>query len=177
MAIRAFDGVTPIVPDTCFVDDLSLVLGRVTLGEDCSVWPMTVLRGDVHSITVGDRTNVQDGSILHVTHYHELNPKGSPLKIGDDVTIGHNAVVHACTIGSRVLIGMHATVLDDAIIEDDVLLGAGALVPPGKVLKSGHLYVGNPAKMIRPLKPEDMDFLVYSAKHYVDVKNHHLGVK
>ena len=173
MTIRTFKGITPTVPDSCYVDDMALVLGDVVLVEDVSIWPMAVLRGDVHKIRIGARTNVQDGSVLHVTHYGEYNSEGSPLIIGDDVTIGHAVVLHACTVKNRCLIGMHATVLDGAVIEDDVILGAHSLVSPGKTLESGFLYVGTPAKKIRPLTDEEKTFLKYSAEHYVKLKNEH----
>lgn len=173
MTIRTFKNITPTTPDSCYVDDMALVLGDVVLGEDVSIWPMAVLRGDVHKIRIGARTNVQDGSVLHVTHYGEYNPEGSPLIIGEDVTIGHAVVLHACTVKNRCLIGMHATVLDGAIIEDDVILGAHSLVSPGKTLESGFLYVGAPAKKIRPLTDEEKTFLKYSAKHYITLKNQH----
>jgi carbonic anhydrase/acetyltransferase-like protein (isoleucine patch superfamily) len=136
---------------------------------------MAVLRGDVNRIVLGARTNVQDGAVLHVTHDGPYSPGGVPLLIGDDVTVGHLAILHACTIGSRVLIGMHATVLDNAVIEDDVLLAAGSVVAPGKHLKSGHLYRGSPAVAARPLTAKEIEQLQYSAAHYVRLKNRYLA--
>jgi carbonic anhydrase/acetyltransferase-like protein (isoleucine patch superfamily) len=173
MAVRSFENFTPVIPESVYVDDMALVVGDVELGEDCSIWPMTVIRGDVHRIRIGAKTNIQDGSVLHVTHYGEYNEEGSPLIIGDEVTVGHAAVLHACTVGNRCLIGMHATVLDDAVIEDDIIIGAHALVPPGKTLESGYLYVGSPVKQVRALTDEEKTFLRYSATHYVDLKRRH----
>jgi len=149
------------------------VIGNVTLGEDASVWPMAVVRGDVHTITIGARTNVQDGAILHVTHDGRFSVGGAPLVIGDDVTIGHKAMLHGCTIGNRCLIGMSAIVMDGAVLEDEVLLAAGALVPPNKHLESGYLYGGSPAKRIRPLTESEKENLLYGAEHYVKMKNNY----
>lgn len=174
MAIKPFKTKTPQLGNSVFIDDSALVIGDVEIGEDSSVWPMSVLRGDVHFIRVGKRTNIQDGSICHVTHYGEYSPEGSPLIIGDDVTVGHHCTIHACRIANRVLVGMGSIILDGAIIQDDVMLGAGSLVSPGKILESGYLWLGSPAKKIRPLKEEEIKFLKYSAKHYVDLKNQYL---
>lgn len=175
MAIRKFLNKTPQIGDNVFIDEMAVVLGDVKIGEDSSVWPMTVIRGDVHSIRIGCRTNIQDGSVLHVTHDSDYVPGGFPLIIGDDVTVGHRAILHACTVGNRCLIGMGSTVLDGAIIKDDVMIGANALVTPGKVLESGFLYVGSPVKQVRKLTDAEMVFLRYSAKSYVDFKNQHLN--
>lgn len=164
----------PKFNDTCYIDPSAVVIGDVTLGNNVSVWPTTVLRGDVESIRIGDNTNIQDGSILHVTHYGQFTNRGYPLTVGNGVTIGHRAVVHACSIGNYCLIGMGAIVMDDAVLEDYVMLGAGALVPAGKILKSGHLYVGSPAKLIRELTVKDKAFLEYSSQHYVELKNKYL---
>ena len=177
MPIRSFAEFTPKVPESAYVDEFGLVLGDVELGEDCSVWPMTVIRGDVHRIRIGKRTNIQDGSVLHVTHYGEYNPEGFPLTIGEDVTVGHGVVLHACTVGNRCLIGMHSTVLDGVVIEDEVMLGAHSLVTPGKTLESGFLYCGTPAKKVRALSKEELEFLRYSADHYVKLKNKHMANK
>jgi len=152
------------------------VVGDVSIGEDASLWPMVVARGDVNSIIIGARTNIQDGSVLHVTADNEYNPGGSPLVIGEDVTVGHGAILHACTIGNFSLVGMGATVLDGAVIEDRVMVGAGALVAPGKTLASGYLYVGSPARQVRPLKEKELSWLEYSSAHYVMLKNNHMKV-
>ena len=172
--IRPFEGILPKLGDGVYVDEQSSVIGDVTMGQDGSVWPMAVVRGDVNRIVIGARTNVQDGALLHVTHDGPYTPGGVPLLIGDDVTIGHVAILHACTVGNRVLIGMHATVLDKVVIEDDVLLAAGSVVPPGKRLASGHLYRGSPAVPVRPLRASEIEHLRYSAAQYVRLKNRYL---
>ncbi len=171
MAIRPFDGVQPTLGRDVYIDPQGCVIGDVTLGDDVSVWPMAVLRGDVNRIFVGARTSVQDGAVLHVTHDGPYTPGGMPLHIGEDVTIGHAAVLHACTVGNRVLIGMHAVVLDKVVIQDEVLLAAGSMVPPGKVLESGWLYRGAPATAARKLSTAEIANLKYSAEHYVRLKN------
>lgn len=173
MSIRSYKGVSPRLHTGAWVDDTAVVIGDVELGEDVSVWPMCVLRGDVQRITIGARTNIQDGSVLHVSSDSEFLPGGAPLTIGSDVTIGHKCVIHACTIGDGVLIGIGAIVLDKAVIESGAMLGAGALVPPGKVIEGGHLWVGQPARKARPLTEKEAQFLKYSAPHYVRTKNSH----
>ena len=174
MSIRSFNKKQPKIGESVYIDDSAVVIGDVTLGNDVSIWPTTVVRGDVESITIGDGTNVQDGSVLHVSHAGKFSPDGHPLTIGKGVTIGHKAVVHACTIGDYCLIGIGAIILDDAVLEDYVMLGAGALVPPGKRLESGYLYIGSPAKQARPLKDSEKEFLEYSAQQYIQLKNEHL---
>ena len=134
------------------------------------MWPQAVARGDINPITIGKRTNVQDGTIIHVTHKSDYSP-GYEVRIGNDVTIGHSAIIHACKIEDRVLVGMGSIILDGAIIQHDVMLGAGSLVGPGKTLESGFLYLGSPAKKIRKLNEKELKFLVYSAKGYVELKN------
>lgn len=175
MNIRTYQNMTPKLGNAVFVDPSAVVLGDVELGDDVSIWPLTVVRGDMHRIRIGSRTSVQDGSVLHITHAGPFNPDGFPLLIGDDVTIGHQAMLHGCTIGSRVLVGMGAMVMDGAIVEDDVIIGAGSLVPPGKTLKSGHLYVGRPVKEVRELTDKEMDFFTYTAGNYVRLKDKHLA--
>ncbi|MDH2433481.1 gamma carbonic anhydrase family protein [Pokkaliibacter sp. MBI-7] len=175
MAVRSFKNTAPVLGERVFVDPSAVVLGDVVLGDDSSVWPMTVIRGDMHRIRIGARTSVQDGAILHITHASSYNPDGYPLTIGEDVTIGHQAVLHGCTIGNRVLVGMGAKVLDGAVVEDEVMIGAGALVPPGKRLESGFLYVGSPAKQARPLTDKERSFFTYSAGNYVRLKDEHLA--
>jgi carbonic anhydrase/acetyltransferase-like protein (isoleucine patch superfamily) len=129
----------------------------------------------MHSIRVGARTSVQDGCVLHITHSGPYNPEGWPLDIGCDVTIGHGAILHGCTIGNRVLVGMSATVMDGAVVEDDVVIAAGALITPGKHLRSGSLYAGCPAKEVRRLSEKEMAYFVYSAKNYVNLKDKHIA--
>ena len=175
MTIRSYLEYTPVLADRVFVDESAVVIGRVTLGVDVSVWPQTVIRGDVHTITIGERTNVQDGSVLHLTSPESFAPDGFPLIIGADVTIGHKAILHGCTIADRALIGMGAIIMDGAVVESDVIVGGGSVVSPGKRLLAGGLYVGSPAKRIRDLRQEELDFLRYSAAHYVKLKDLHLS--
>ena len=175
MSIRIYNEILPQLGSRVFVDPSAVVIGDVQLGDDCSVWPQAVIRGDMHHIRIGARTSVQDGSVLHITHAGPFNPDGYPLTIGDDVTIGHQVLLHGCTIGSRVLIGMASIVMDGARIEDDVVLGAGSLVPPGKHLASGYLYVGRPAQQVRALTEQELAFFTYSAAHYVCLKDNYLA--
>lgn len=174
MKIRTYQGITPKLGERVFVDPSAVVLGDVELGDDVSVWPLTVIRGDMHSIRIGARTSVQDGSVLHITHAGPYNPDGFPLVIGEDVTIGHQATLHGCTIGNRILIGMGAMVMDGVVVEDEVIIGAGSLVPPGKTLESGFLYVGRPVKQQRPLTEKEKSFFNYTAGNYVKLKDKHL---
>ncbi|MGJ0485600.1 MAG: gamma carbonic anhydrase family protein [Methylomicrobium sp.] len=174
MTVRSFKGKQPVVGERVYIDKNATVIGEVTLGDDVSIWPSVVIRGDVESIKIGEGSNVQDGSVLHVTHYGKFTNRGFPLTIGKGVTIGHRAVAHACTIGDYCLVGIGAIIMDDAVLEDYVMLGAGALVPPGKRLESGHLYVGSPAQKKRPLTDSEKEFLEYSAAHYIQLKNEHL---
>ena len=175
MAIRKFEKYTPQIAASAFVDESAVVTGNVVIGADCSVWPMCSVRGDIHSISIGERTNIQDGSILHVTHDSEFAPGGNALSIGSDVTVGHNAVVHACTVEDLCLIGMGSVLLDGAVIRSGVIIGAGSLVPPGKELEGGYLWLGSPVKRARELKDTEKAFLEYSASHYVDLKNRHMA--
>jgi carbonic anhydrase/acetyltransferase-like protein (isoleucine patch superfamily) len=174
MSIQQFNGTLPKIGNSTYIADSAVIIGDVTLGDNVSIWPTTVVRGDVERIVIGDDTNIQDGSVLHVTHYGLFTDRGYPLTIGKGVTVGHRAIVHACTIGNYCLVGMGAIIMDDAVLEDYVMLGAGALVPSGKTLESGHLYVGSPAKLVRPLTEAEREFLVYSSQHYVALKNKYL---
>ena len=174
MKLRNFLNYSPQLGDKVFIDPTATVIGKVTIGDDSSIWPMAVIRGDVHEITVGERTSVQDGSILHVTHAGKFNPAGFPLIIGNDVTIGHRVTLHGCEIQDHCLIGMSSTVMDGAIIESQVILGAGSLVTPGKILDSNYLWMGSPVKKIRPLTVEEIQFIKYSAEYYVGLKNKYL---
>ncbi len=175
MTIRAYQGMTAQLGERVFVDPTAVVLGDVTLGDDSSVWPQAVIRGDMQRIRIGARTSVQDGCVLHITHAGPFNPEGFPLLIGDDVTIGHQALLHGCTVGNRVLIGMACIVMDGAVIEDQVVLGAGSLVPPGKRLLSGYLYMGRPAQQVRALSDKEQAYFSYSAANYVKLKELHLA--
>ncbi len=174
-SIRPHQNAIPNIGQNVFVDPSAVVIGNVSIGDDSSIWPLTVVRGDMHSITIGKRTSVQDGSVLHITHAGPYNPDGYPLIIGDDVTIGHKALLHGCTIGDRVLIGMGAIVMDGAIVENEVVLAAGSLVSPGKTLVSGYVYRGSPAKQVRELNEKEKSFFRYSAKNYVNLKNLHIA--
>ena len=173
MTIRSFEGKTPAIHPDAYVDDTAVVIGDVSIGEGSSVWPLCVVRGDIHTITIGARTNIQDGSILHVTHDSDYSPGGSPLSIGDDVTIGHAAIIHACTLEDECLIGMNATVLDGAVVEKHAMVAAGSVVGPGKVLAGGFLYMGSPARQVRALSDKQIAFFSYSAQNYVGLASRH----
>lgn len=175
LSIRSYQGHNPLLGERVYVDPVAVVIGDVEIGEDSSVWPYAIIRGDMHRIRIGARTSVQDGSVLHITHASDFNPAGHPLIIGDDVTIGHSVNLHGCTIGSRVLVGIGSTLLDGAVVEDEVVIGAGTLVPPGKRLESGFLYVGSPCKQARPLSEKERSFFQYSAGNYVKLKNIHIA--
>ncbi|MGR8952979.1 MAG: gamma carbonic anhydrase family protein [Gammaproteobacteria bacterium] len=174
MTVRSFKGKQPVIGKRVYIDANAAVIGDVAIGDDVSIWPSVVIRGDVERIEIGEGTNVQDGSVLHVTHYGKFTSKGYPLTIGKGVTIGHRAVAHACTIGNYCLIGIGSIIMDDVVLEDYVMLGAGALVPPGKRLESGYLYVGSPAQQKRPLTASEKEFLEYSAAHYIHLKDEYL---
>ncbi|MEN9758041.1 MAG: hypothetical protein RL755_2228 [Pseudomonadota bacterium] len=174
MTLKSFQNQTPILGNNVYIDDSAIVIGAVILGDDVSIWPTAVVRGDVEKITIGNNTNVQDGAVLHVSHQGKFSERGHPLSIGEDVTIGHRAVIHGCTVGNYCLIGIGAIIMDNAVLEDYVMLGAGALVPPNKRLESGYLYVGSPAKQSRPLSENEKEFLRYSASHYASLKNVYL---
>mgnify|MGYP001822830946 FL=1 len=173
--IRSFEEYIPQLADSVFVDDSAVVTGNVTVGEDSSIWPCCSVRGDIHSISIGARSNIQDGSILHVTHDSEYAPGGNKLTVGDDVTVGHNVVLHACTIEDLCLIGMGSIVLDGAVVQSGAMVGAGSLVPPNKVLEGGYMWLGSPVKKVRELTDKEKAFLEYSARHYVKLKDRHAG--
>ncbi len=175
MGIRHYAGVLPRLGERVYVDAAATVIGRVALGDDVSVWPGAVVRGDVADISVGAGSNVQDGAVLHVSHASEF-AAASPLSIGVGATIGHRAVAHGCVIGDYCLLGIGAIVLDGAVLEDYVMLGAGALTPPGRLLPGGFLYVGAPAKPARPLTEKELAFLRYSAAHYMKLKDSYLAL-
>jgi carbonic anhydrase/acetyltransferase-like protein (isoleucine patch superfamily) len=175
MPVSSYLNATPQLGDGLYLHPSAQVIGDVTVGKDCSIWCNTVLRGDVNRIVIGNCTNVQDFAMGHVSHKNEKKPDGSPLIIGDYVTVGHQAMLHGCTIGNECLIGMAAIIMDDVVVQDRVMVGAGSLVAPGKVLESGYLYVGRPAQKVRALTAEEIAYLKYSAEHYVRVKNNYLA--
>lgn len=161
MTILPYKNILPKIAADAWVAENAIVAGDVEIGAQSSVWFGVSMRGDVHEIRIGARTNIQDNAVVHVT-------RGvSGTYIGDDVTIGHGAIIHACTIGNEALIGMGAIILDKAIVEERAMVAAGALVPPGKTIKSGQLWGGNPARYMRDLSPQELDFLKISADNYV----------
>lgn len=159
--IYEFLNKSPQFDDTVFVAPSADIIGEVQIGSESSVWFNTTIRGDVNWIEIGERTNIQDNASVHVTN------QTCPTKIGNDVTIGHNAMIHGCTIHDRVLIGIHATVLDKAVVESDVIVAAGSLVPPGKNLESGYMYMGVPVKQVRKLTEKEILSIRENAEHYV----------
>jgi carbonic anhydrase/acetyltransferase-like protein (isoleucine patch superfamily) len=173
--VRGLNGHRPRTGARVLIDPSAVVIGDVELGDDVSVWPQVSIRGDMHRIRVGARSSVQDGCVLHITHAGPFNPDGWPLEIGCEVTIGHNATLHGCTVGDRVLVGMGATVMDGAVVEHDVVIAAGALVTPGKRLRSGFLYAGSPAREVRGLSEKEMAYFSYSANNYVRLKDQHIA--
>jgi carbonic anhydrase/acetyltransferase-like protein (isoleucine patch superfamily) len=174
MAVRTFEGHTPSLGQRVYVDPSAVVIGQVTVGDDASIWPMAVARGDVQSISIGAGTNIQDGSVLHVTGDNRFNPGGYALSIGARVTVGHGVILHACTIEDLVLVGMGATVMDGAVVRTNTIVAAGSLIPPGKVLESGFLYLGSPVRQTRRLTEEELAYLDFSARHYIELKDRHL---
>jgi carbonic anhydrase/acetyltransferase-like protein (isoleucine patch superfamily) len=169
--IYPYQGILPRVPPTVYLAPGSRVIGDVEMGEYCSVWFNAVIRGDVHTIRIGSHTNIQDLCMLHVTR------KTAPLRIGDRVTVGHRVILHGCTVGNLCLIGMGSIIMDGAVVEDGALIGAGSLVSEGTVIPSGMLAFGVPAKVRRPLTPEESAFLPVSAGQYVDDAKHYRDAK
>lgn len=174
MPISAFRNIYPTFDDTVYIHSTALITGDIHLGQDVSIWPLVAARGDVNIIRIGERSNIQDGTVLHVSRPTKSNPSGYPLLIGNDVTVGHKCMLHGCVIGNRVLVGMGAIIMDGVIVEDDVFIGAGSLVTPNKRLESGFLYVGNPASKKRELHAHEIAFLAESAKNYVLLKNEYI---
>ena len=177
MNIRPYRDIVPTLGERVYVDPMATLVGDVVLGDDVSLWPGVVVRGDVNFIRIGARSNVQDGTVIHVSHdgpHAKLG--GFATVIGADVTIGHKAIVHACRIEDACLVGMGAIVLDGAVVESHGFVGAGAVVPPGKTVGRGELWLGNPARKVRVLSEADIEGLYYSAQHYVRLKNRYLGI-
>ena len=177
MALGSYLEAFPVIGKYVYLHSSSQVIGDVTLGDDSSIWCNTVLRGDVNRIVIGRGSNVQDLTIGHVSHKTPEKPEGSPLIIGDYVTVGHSVILHGCTIGNECLIGMGSIIMDDVMIPDRVMIGAGSLISPGKVLEGGMLYIGRPAKAVRTLTAEEIAYLMYSAEHYIRIKNNYLNGK
>lgn len=167
--IRTFHGIKPTVPQSCFIEDTAVVIGDVVLGEDCSVWFNAVIRGDVNYIRIGDRTNVQDLCMLHVTH------DTHPLIIGNEVTIGHNVVLHGCTVKDRVLVGMGAIIMDGVVIEEDSVVGAGALLVEGTVVPPKSVILGSPARVRRSVTTKELAWIKESADNYVQYARQYLA--
>ncbi|MCB1773585.1 MAG: gamma carbonic anhydrase family protein [Gammaproteobacteria bacterium] len=171
--IRRFEDLAPLIDAEAWLDPTCVVIGDVHIGAGSSVWPTAVVRGDINRIRIGAETNIQDGSVLHNSHDGPYMPGGAALVIGDRVTVGHKAVLHGCEIGDECLVGMGAVVMDRVVVESHVIIGAGSLVPPGKVLQSGFLYTGSPVRQARPLTDKERGYFAYSADYYVELARRH----
>jgi len=177
MSIRSFEGKKPNIHPSAYVDPDATVIGQVEIGHDASLWPGAVARGDVEQIIIGPETSIQDGTVLHVTHDGPFTPGGRNLIIGRGVTVGHQAMLHACTIGNYCLIGMSATIMDDVIVGEQCLIAAGSVIPPGKRVEPNSLWRGSPARFVRDLSEREIENLHYSAKNYVHLKNRYLSAQ
>jgi carbonic anhydrase/acetyltransferase-like protein (isoleucine patch superfamily) len=175
MPLSHYLNTSPVLGERVYLHPSCQVIGDVTIGDDSSVWCNTVLRGDVNRIVIGRGSNIQDLTMGHVSHRTPDKPEGSPLIVGDYVTVGHSVILHGCSIGNECLIGMGSIIMDDVVIPDRVMIGAGSLVPPCKVLQSGMLYMGRPAKAARALTDNEIAYLMYSAEHYMRVKGNYQG--
>ncbi len=177
MSLRPFNSILPTLGHRVFVDPSAQLVGDIVLDDDVSIWPLVAARGDVNRIRIGARSNIQDNSVLHVTHDGRYTPGGAPLIIGTDVTVGHGVILHACTVEDACLIGMGSVVLDKAVIGKHSLIGAGAVVSPGKVIEPGSLWLGNPARFVRKLTEAEIESLYYSAQNYCKLKDEYLRVQ
>lgn len=166
--IQPFKGVLPKIGTRVFVAPGAAIIGDVTIAEDSSIWYNCTVRGDVNNVTIGARTNIQDGTVIHVSSVLQ------GTYIGDDVTVGHMALLHACTVGNRAFIGMKACVMDGAIVEDEAMVAAGALVTPGKIVRTGELWAGAPARLMRPLTAAERADFTRSSHHYVRLASEYL---
>ena len=173
--IQSFQGHFPIVASGVYVHNSATVIGHVNLAENVSVWPGAVIRGDINFIKIGAGSNIQDCAVLHVNQQSAYDQNGSPLIIGDNVTIGHSVILHGCTIDDESLIGMGSIVMDKVVVQKHVIVAAGSLVPEGKVLESGYLYMGSPVKKIRALTADEITFFMVSAQNYIQLKNQYLA--
>ena len=172
--VRTFQGISPTLGNDVYIDQDATVIGKVTLGDDVSIWPKAVLRGDMERISIGNRSNIQDGAVLHTTHGSDYYA-ACPLTLGNEVVVGHSAVLHGCTLGNNILVGLGAIINDRVVVEDFVMIGAGSVVPLGKTLESGYVYVGNPAQQRRAITDAERHFLSYSPQKYVNIKNDYLN--
>lgn len=173
MSIRSFENTTPQLAAGVYVDDTALVIGDVQIGTDSSIWPFTVVRGDVNQIRIGARSNIQDHTTIHVTHKSQYNPEGVACVVGDDVTVGHQVVLHACRIASKCLIGMGSIIMDNVQIGEYTIVGAGSLITENSVLEGGYLWIGRPARRLRALSEEEREYILYSAQNYVRLQQRH----
>ena len=176
-SIQSFHGHFPQLAAGVYVHNSATVIGHVNLGENVSIWPGAVIRGDINFIKIGAGSNIQDCAVLHVNHQSISDPNGSPLIIGNNVTIGHTVILHGCTIQDESLIGMGSIVMDKVVVQKNVLVAAGSLVPEGKVLESGFLYMGSPVKKIRTLTLNEIAFFMVSAQNYIQLKNEYLAAE
>ena len=174
MNIRPWRDARPAIGQRVWIDPAAVVIGRVTIGDDASIWPGAVLRGDVNTIEIGARTSIQDGSVLHVASARMAGEQGIPLLVGEECTVGHRVILHACTIGRRCLVGMGAIVMDGAVVGDEVIIGAGALVPADRQLPPRTLWMGSPARAVRALTATEIAMLAESAEHYGALKDDYL---
>ncbi len=175
MTLRKFENNTPRIGDDVYIDDTALIIGDVTIGRDSSIWPFTAIRGDVNRIEIGEGSNIQDHSVLHVTHIGgPYDPEGHALTVGSGITVGHRVTLHGCTIHDHCLIGMGSTIMDGAIVHSDTIIGAGSLVAPKKELEGGYLWLGSPARRARALTEEEKESIRYSARHYMHLKQRYL---
>lgn len=171
--IRRFEATFPEIAPDAWADESAVVIGDVSIASQSSVWPMCVIRGDVQCIRIGQRSNIQDGSVLHVSHDSHYLPGGRPLIVGDGVTVGHRVMLHGCEIADGCFIGMGSTILDGAVLEPAVMVGAGSLVPQGKRLQGGYLWLGQPVRRVRILSDKELEIIDYTAGHYVQLMRRH----
>ncbi len=171
--IRPFETHVPRIAGDAWVDETAVVIGDVHIASQASVWPMCVIRGDVHKIRIGARSNIQDGSVLHVSHDSHYLPGGRPLIIGEGVTVGHRVMLHGCELADGCFIGMDSTILDGAVLEPGAMLGAGSLVPQGRRLEGGYLWLGRPARRVRVLSEREKEIIGYTSEHYVRLAQRH----
>jgi len=160
--IKKFRGKSPLIPNSCYISESVDLIGDVILGENVSIWFGTVVRGDMNFIIIGNQSNIQDNSVIHVT------TDISPTRIGDEVTVGHNAIIHGATIEDRCLIGMGAIIMDDVVIGEGSIVGAGAVVPPNTIIPPRSLLVGLPAKVVRQTTDKELEMIIDRAQHYID---------